>query len=156
MVYFTLFIYCVWVHKDRSDTAACRLGWVFRTVYLVHVTILNKGFLIKQYDLSGTFLQIKGRTWQSYHVTRLSSHASCNVETNERGLRSLEFATFNNLILTNTLGPYKPSRKWTRQSPDRKHNNQIVYTLVKSAPDQELTFIGLGAFLEQTISINGS
>ena len=37
----------------------------------------------------------------------------CNVETNERGLRLLEFATFNNLVLTNTFGPHKPSRRWT-------------------------------------------
>ena len=37
----------------------------------------------------------------------------CNVKTNERGLRLLEFATFNNLVLTNTLGPHKPSRRWT-------------------------------------------
>ena len=28
----------------------------------------------------------------------------CNVETNERGLRLLEFATFNNLVLTTRLG----------------------------------------------------
>ena len=53
----------------------------------------------------------------------------CNVETNERGLRLLEFATFNNL--TNTLGPHKPSRRWTWYSPDGKHHNQIVYILVK-------------------------
>ena len=33
----------------------------------------------------------------------------CNVETNERCLRLLEFATFINLVLTNTLGPNKPS-----------------------------------------------
>ena len=37
----------------------------------------------------------------------------CNVETNERGLRLLEFAAFNNLVLTNTLGPHTPSRRWT-------------------------------------------
>ena len=42
----------------------------------------------------------------------------CNVETNERGLRLLEFATFNNLVLTNTLGPHKPSRRWTWRGPD--------------------------------------
>ena len=42
----------------------------------------------------------------------------CNVETNERGLRLLEFATFNNLVLTNTLGPHKPTRRWTWHSPD--------------------------------------
>ena len=50
---------------------------------------------------------------------------------NERGLRLLEFATFNNLVLTNTLGPHKPSRRWTWHSPDGKHHNQIDYILVK-------------------------
>ena len=49
----------------------------------------------------------------------------CNVETNERRLRLLEFATFNNLVLTNTLGPHKPSRRCTWHSPDGKHHNQI-------------------------------
>ena len=55
----------------------------------------------------------------------------CNVGTNERGLRLLEFATCNNLVLTNTLGPHKPSRRWTWHSPDGKHHNQIDYILVK-------------------------
>ena len=41
-----------------------------------------------------------------------------------------EFATFNNLVLTNIVGPHKPSRR-TLQSPDRKHHNQIDYILVK-------------------------
>ena len=48
-----------------------------------------------------------------------------------RGLRLLEFATFNNLVLTNTLGLHKPSRRWTWHSPDWKHHNQIDYILVK-------------------------
>ena len=43
----------------------------------------------------------------------------------------LEFATFNNLVLTNTLGLHKPSRRWTWHSPDGKHHNQIDYILVK-------------------------
>ena len=55
----------------------------------------------------------------------------CNFETNERGLRLLEFATFNDLVLTNTLGPHKPSRRWTWHSPDGKHHNQIDYISVK-------------------------
>ena len=54
-----------------------------------------------------------------------------NVETNEKGLRLLEFAAFNSLILTNTLGSHKPSRRWTKHSPDEKHHNQIDYTLAK-------------------------
>ena len=55
----------------------------------------------------------------------------CNVKTNERGLRFLEFAAFNNLVLTNTLGSHKPSRRCTWHSPDGKHNNQIDYILVR-------------------------
>ena len=55
----------------------------------------------------------------------------CNVETNERSLRLLEFATFNNLILINTHGPQIPSRRWTWHSLDGKHRNQIGYILVK-------------------------
>ena len=43
----------------------------------------------------------------------------------------LEFATFNNLVLINTLGPHQPSRRWTWHSLDGKHHNQIVYILVK-------------------------
>ena len=37
----------------------------------------------------------------------------CNVETNERGLRLLKFATFNNVVLTNTLGLHKLSKTGT-------------------------------------------
>ena len=55
----------------------------------------------------------------------------CNVETSEKGLRLLKFATFNNLVLTNALGPHKPSRRWTRHSPDGKHHNQIDFIFVK-------------------------
>ena len=40
----------------------------------------------------------------------------CNVETNKRGLRLLEFATFNNLVPTNSLGPHKSYRRWTWHS----------------------------------------
>ena len=54
-----------------------------------------------------------------------------DAETNERGLKLLEFATCNNLVLTNTLGAHKPSRRWTWHSPDRKHHNQVDYILVR-------------------------
>ena len=56
----------------------------------------------------------------------------CNVETNEKGLRLLELATINNLVLTNTLGPHKPPRRWTWHSRDGKHHNQVDYILVKN------------------------
>ena len=56
---------------------------------------------------------------------------SCTPETNDRGLKLLDFATYNNLVLANTPGNHKPSRRWTWHSPDGTHHNQIDYILVK-------------------------
>ena len=36
-----------------------------------------------------------------------------NDDTNGRGLGLLEFATFNDLVLENTFGHHKASRRWT-------------------------------------------
>ena len=55
----------------------------------------------------------------------------CNDVTNERGLRLLEFATFNDLVLANTFGHHKVSRRWTWHSPNGQHHNQIDYILVR-------------------------
>ena len=55
----------------------------------------------------------------------------CNKESNERGLRLLEFATYNDLKLMNTFGPHKASRRWTWHSPGGEHHNQIDYIMVK-------------------------
>ena len=55
----------------------------------------------------------------------------CNKESNERGLRLLEFANYNNLKLANTFGQHKASRRWTWHSPGGKYHNQIVYIMVK-------------------------
>ena len=55
----------------------------------------------------------------------------CNDDTNERGLRLLEFAIFNDIVLENTFGHQKASRRWTWQSPNGQHHNQINYVLVR-------------------------
>ena len=49
----------------------------------------------------------------------------CNPETNDRGLTLLDFATYSNLVLANTISNPKPSRRWTWHSPDGTHHNQI-------------------------------
>ena len=55
----------------------------------------------------------------------------CNDNTNERGLRLLEFATFDDLVLANTVCHHKASRRWTWHSPNWHHHNQIDYILVR-------------------------
>ena len=53
----------------------------------------------------------------------------CNDDTNERGLRLLEFSTFNDLVLANTFDHHKASRRWTWRSPNGRHLNQTDYIL---------------------------
>ena len=50
-------------------------------------------------------------------------------ETNDRGVRLLEFARSHHLTLANTLHPHKPSRTTTWHSPDGNVHNQIDYIL---------------------------
>ena len=55
----------------------------------------------------------------------------CNNDTNERGLRLLEFTTFKDLVLANTFGHHKTSRRWIWLSPNGQHHSQIDYILVR-------------------------
>ena len=54
-----------------------------------------------------------------------------NDETNERGLRILEFATFDDRVSAKTFGHYKASRRWTWHSPNEQHHSQLDYILVR-------------------------
>ena len=54
-----------------------------------------------------------------------------NDDTNERGFRLLEFATFNDLVLANTFGHHKASRRWTWHSSNGQHHNQVDYILMR-------------------------
>ena len=55
----------------------------------------------------------------------------CNDNTNERGPRPLEFATFGDLLLANTFGQHKASRRWTWHCPNGQHHNQIDYVIAR-------------------------
>ena len=46
-----------------------------------------------------------------------------NDDTNERRLRLLEFANFNDLVLASTFGHHKAFRKWTWHSPNGQHHS---------------------------------
>ena len=50
-------------------------------------------------------------------------------ETNDRGLRLLEFASSHRLIIANTLYPNKMSRRTTWHAPNGKMHNQIEFIL---------------------------
>ena len=55
----------------------------------------------------------------------------CNDKTNERGLRLLEFATYNDLVIANTLGKHKKPHIMTWHHPNGVNQGQIDYILVQ-------------------------
>ncbi|CAH3163089.1 unnamed protein product [Porites evermanni] len=59
----------------------------------------------------------------------------CNPETNERGLRLLEFACYNDLVLANALGKHKASRRRTWHSPNGGYQDQIDYIMWQDIED---------------------
>ena len=60
-----------------------------------------------------------------WHLWRALQH-----QTNDRGLRLLEFASANDLLLANTFGPHKTSRRMTWHGPNGA-GHQIDYIMMK-------------------------
>ena len=58
-------------------------------------------------------------------------------ETNERGLRLLQFCSLNKYVLTNTVYNHKPNRRFTWISPDGKTKNQIDF-IITSQDDKKI------------------
>ena len=70
----------------------------------------------------------------------------CNPETNKRGLRLLEFASYSNLKVVNTFGPQKPSRCSTWHSPGVDYHNQIDYIIVNQRFQSSVNIIKTRSF----------
>ena len=68
---------------------------------------LKKDILVVQGDWYAKVGKDASENWQGI------CGPFCNDDTNERGLRLLKFATFNDLVFVNTFGHHKASRKWT-------------------------------------------
>ena len=76
-----------------------------------------------------------------------------NDDTNERGLRLLEFAKFNDLVLANTFRHHKASRRWTWHTPNGQHHNQIDYILVRKHLQSGVNLPEHEVFQEQTMEV---
>ena len=85
----------------------------------------KKDILVVQGDWNANVCRDACRNWQGI------CGPFCNNDTNERRLRVLEFATFNDLVSANTFGHCKASRRWTWHSPNGQHHHQINYILVR-------------------------
>ena len=85
----------------------------------------KKDTLVVQGDWNAKIGEDASKNWKGIYGQY------CNPETNERGLRLLEFVSYNNLKVVNTFGPHKPFRCWTWHSPGGDYHNQIDYIMVK-------------------------
>ena len=85
----------------------------------------KKDILIIQGDWNAKVGTDSIKDWRNY------CGPSCNESTNERGLRLLEFASYNNMVLANTLGDQKASRRWTFHAPNGIPH-QIDYIMVQN------------------------
>ena len=65
----------------------------------------KKDILVVQGDLNVKIGEDASHNWRG------TCGQHCNPETNERGMRLLEFDSYSNLNVANTFGPHKPSRR---------------------------------------------
>jgi len=87
-------------------------------------TIRRKDILVVQGDWNAKIGEDAYENWKG--VVGKFGHG----ETNERGLKLLEFAKNHQLIVANTLFNHKISRRTTWHSPDGKTHNQIDFILI--------------------------
>ena len=92
---------------------------------MISVRLANCLYVVVQGDWNAKVGRNACENWQAI------CGPFCFDDTNERGLRLLEFATFNDLVLANTFGHHKASRRWTWHSPNGQHHYQIDYILVR-------------------------
>lgn len=58
--------------------------------------------------------------------------SSCNPKSNGQGLHLLEFTSYNDMVLANTLGAHKVSQRWTWHAPIIGTHYQIDYIMVQN------------------------
>ena len=85
----------------------------------------KKDILLVQSDWNEKMGKDASRNWQGI------CGPFCSDDTNERRIKPLEFATFNDLVLANTFGHHKASRRRTWHSPNGQYHSQSDYILVR-------------------------
>ncbi|XP_039297365.1 uncharacterized protein LOC120354375 [Nilaparvata lugens] len=72
---------------------------------------------------------------------RVAGLHSLHEESNDNGMRVLDFAMSRNMIVASTQFPRKEIHKWTWTSPDGQHHNQIDHVLVDRRAATSITNI---------------
>jgi len=61
---------------------------------------------------------------------RTDWNGSLNQGVNDNGVRKVNVATSDNLVVKSTMFPHRNIHKYTWTSPDRKTHNQVEYILI--------------------------
>ena len=118
-------IFIIQIYSPTSDYTDEQMENVYSQLQSTIDSMKKKDMLIVQGDWNATIGKDSINDWSDYYGT------ACNTATNDRGLRLLEFASYNDLIVANTLGKHKQSIISTFNSPNGKIHNQIDYILIK-------------------------
>ena len=102
------------IQAPTSDYDDTEIEAFYEQLQEVLVETPKKGMLIVQGDWNAKVGEDATKDWKGI------CGPYRNSQTNERGLLLLEFASYNDLFLTNTFGPHKPSRRWTSHSANGK------------------------------------
>jgi len=70
-------------------------------------------------------------------------------DSNDKGVRIVNFATSKILVVKNTMFPHRNIRKYTWTSPDRKTHNQIDHILIDRRWD--LSILKVRSLGQQTV-----
>ena len=118
------------VHKDIVNTdmgcrpVSSRLITIRLRAVPFNITIVQAYAPTSDYDVQGDRNAKVGRdacgNWQGI------CGPFCNDDTNERGLRLLEFATFNDPVLANTFGHHKASRNGHGLTPMDNTTTRLI------------------------------
>ena len=113
------------MYAPTSDYDDAEIEEFYERLQVVIDGIPKKDILVVQGDWNAKIGVDAYKNWKN------TCGKYCNTKSNERGLRLLEFAKYNNLIVANTLGTHKTSRISTWHSPNGEHHNQIDYIMVQ-------------------------
>ena len=118
-------VFIIQAYAPTSDHSEEDLEDFYQQLQAVIEDIPKKDILIVQGDWNAKV------GMDSYKVWKPTCGPYGNERTNDRGLRLLEFAKGNDLVIANTLGQHKAPRRWTWHHPNGEHHNQIDYIMIQ-------------------------